>query len=144
MTDAVPLVVLDTNVLIAAIRSRSGASFRLLSLVGTGRFTPCVSVPLILEYEDVMKRFAAGFGMGDDDVTAIIDFLCAESEQRAIYFLWRPYLRDPKDDFVLELAVEAGAEFIVTHNVRDFAGSERFGVRVIRPGEFLRLIGDVP
>src|SRR5688572_19666757 len=87
MADALPRIVLDTNVLVSAIRSRRGASFKLLSLVGRGRFLSCVSVPLVLEYEDAMKRFAASFGMTDDDVATIIDYMCAESDQRAIYFL---------------------------------------------------------
>lgn len=63
------------------------------------------------------------------------------ADRRLIFFLWRPFLRDPGDDMVLEVAVEAGCEFIVTHNLRDFAGSERFHVRPVSPGEFLRLLG---
>ena len=68
--------------------------------------------------------------------------LCSVAHHQEIHFLWRPVLRDSRDDHVLELATEAGCEIVVTHNVRDFAGSERFGVAAVTPGEFLRKIGD--
>lgn len=75
---------------------------------------------------------------------AIVDYLCAGGHQRAIYFLWRPVLRDPKDDMFLEVAVEASCEFVVTHDLRDFRGIERFGVRGLTPSEFLREPGEIP
>jgi predicted nucleic acid-binding protein len=78
------------------------------------------------------------------DVDDVLDYLCSIAEHREIYFLWRPVLRDPRDDMVLELAVEAACDFIVTHNRRDFAGTERFGVRVVSPREFLKRIGVSP
>jgi predicted nucleic acid-binding protein len=138
------VVVLDTNVLIAALRSRRGASFRLLSLVGTGRFDIALSVPLVLEYEGVANRLLPDLGMSADDVGAIIDYLCSVAIHRPVFFLWRPTLPDPKDDMVLELAVDAGAPVIVTFNRRDFAGAERFGVRVLTPREYLQELGDIP
>ena len=138
------VVVLDTNVLIAALRSRRGASFRLLSLVGTGRFDIALSVPLVLEYEGVANRLLPNLGMSAADVGAIIDYLCSVAIHRPVFFLWRPTLPDPKDDMVLELAVDAGAPVIVTFNRRDFAGAERFGVRVLTPREYLQELGDIP
>lgn len=138
------VVVLDTNVLIAALRSRRGASFRLLSLVGTGRFDIALSVPLVLEYEGVANRLLSELEMSAGDVGDIIDYLCAVAIHRPVFFLWRPTLPDPKDDMVLELAVDAGAPVIVTFNRRDFAGAERFGVRVLTPREYLQEIGDIP
>ena len=63
---------------------------------------------------------------------------------RRIFFLWRPFLKDPKDDMVLELAVEAEVEYIVTHNLKDFHGAEHFGIKAITPKEFLRKIGEIP
>jgi putative PIN family toxin of toxin-antitoxin system len=130
-------VVLDTNVFVAAIRSRRGASFALLSLVGQGRFQFVLSVPLVLEYEDAMKRTANRVGLRHADVDDLLDYLCQVGEHREVFFLWRPTLRDPKDDMVLELAVEAGCDAIVTHNTKDFIGIERFGIRNVRPSEFL-------
>lgn len=126
-------VVLDTNVLISGLRSRRGASHRLLELVGTPEFLLNLSVPLVVEYEDVAKRQARALGLSHQDIDDVLDYLCSVGEHREIYFLWRPVLRDPRDDMVLELAVEAGCDFVVTHNLRDFAGIEKFGVRAISP-----------
>jgi putative PIN family toxin of toxin-antitoxin system len=138
------VVVLDTNVLIAALRSRRGASFRLLSLVGTGRFDIALSVPLVLEYEGVANRLLPELGMSVGDVGDILDYLCSVAIHRPVFFLWRPTLPDPKDDMVLELAVDAGAPVIVTFNKRDFVGTERFGIGVLTPREYLQQIGDIP
>lgn len=73
-----------------------------------------------------------------------LGFLCASASLREIFYLWRPMLSDPKGDFVLELAVESGCEYIVTSNMKDFAGVEKFGVTAIRPQEFLRELGEIP
>ena len=137
----VPSIVLDTNVLIAGLRSRNGASFQVLSLVGESAFELNVSVPLVLEYEEVAKRESRALGLTHAEIDEVLDYLCAVATHREIYFLWRPVLRDAADDMVLEVAVDAGCDIVVTHNVRDFAGAERFGVRVLTPGEFLRRIG---
>ena len=137
-------VVLDTNVLVAGLRSQRGASFRLLPLVGADRrFELNLSVPLVLEYESVLKRPGAIATLSDEDIDSVLDYLCSVGHHREIFFLWRPVLRDPKDDMVLEVAVEASCEFVVTHNLRDFRGIERYGVRSLTPSEFLREIGEV-
>jgi len=136
-----PQVVIDTNVLVAGLRSRRGAAFRVLALVGTGVFDIHLSVPLVLEYEDVLVRKLRELHVTKAVVEDIIDFHCSVAKRHAIFFLWRPFLRDPKDDLVLELAVKAQCDFIVTYNTRDFAGIENFGLRAIEPGSFLRLIG---
>jgi predicted nucleic acid-binding protein len=138
------VLVLDTDVLISALRSRKGASFRLLSLVGTGRFDIALSVPLVLEYEGVADRMLAGLAASASDLSDILDYLCSVGLHRPIFFLWRPTLPDPKDDMVLELAVDAGAPIIVTFNVRDFVGVDRFGIRALTPREYLQEIGDIP
>lgn len=136
-----PQIVIDTNVMVAGLRSRRGSSFRLLKLVGTGIFDIHLSVPLVLEYEDVLLRELPGLQATTAAVRNVIDFHCAVAHRHPIFFLWRPYLLDPKDDLVLELAVKAQCDFIVTYNTRDFVGIERFGLRAIEPGEFLRQIG---
>jgi putative PIN family toxin of toxin-antitoxin system len=129
-------VVLDTNVLVAAFMSRDGASFELLRRVGLeSGLKPCLSVPLVLEYEAALKQRV---GVDDTRIEPVLDYLCLVGERREIYFLWRPFLRDPGDEMVLEVAVGAGVSMIVTHNIRDFAGvQERFGIRVATPGEVL-------
>jgi len=136
-------VVIDTNVLLAALRSRRGASYRLLSLIGDGRWQMNLSVPMFLEYEDVVKRPDSGVGLSAVEVDDILDFICAEANLREIFYLWRPVLPDPKDDFILELAVESNCDYIVTFNVRDFAGAEKFGIEIVTPREFLRKLGEI-
>ena len=131
-------VVIDTNVLIAALRSKRGASHRLLRMIGDERWQLNLSVPLFLEYEDVCKRPAANLTLSVEEIDDVLDFICAQANLREIFYLWRPALPDPKDDFLLELAVEAQCDYIITFNVRDFAGAESFGVGVITPQEFLR------
>jgi putative PIN family toxin of toxin-antitoxin system len=137
-------VVIDTNVIIAALRSRRGASFRLLTILEKNKFTVCVSVPLVMEYEDVAKRFIGEIALNEEDIEAVIDYICSVARQREIYFLWRPFLKDPKDDMLLELAVAAECQFIVTFNKRDFTGCEQFGIKAISPRDFLEEIGEVP
>jgi putative PIN family toxin of toxin-antitoxin system len=137
----VPLVVLDTSVLVAAFRSRSGAAFRLLSRVGAGDFDIAVSVPLVLEYEDALLRQLADTSLSESDVDDVLDYLCSVAKRQEIFFLWRPLLRDPKDDLVAEVAVAAGCDAIVTYNRRDFAGIEQFGIRVRTLAELLRETG---
>ncbi|MEX2473346.1 MAG: PIN domain-containing protein, partial [Gemmatimonadota bacterium] len=95
-----------------------------------------VSVPLVLEYEMALKRST---GLSEEEAEVVVDYLCKVADRRRIHFLWRPFLRDPADEMVLEVAVESAAAVVVTHNIRDFAGVEdRFGIRVLRPGAFLK------
>ena len=130
-------VVMDTNVLIAALRSKYGASFKLLSLVDSNHFKINLSVPLALEYEEVAKRENQQGAIPDEDIDNILDFLCRVANFHEIFFLWRPYLKDFKDDFVFELAMAAGCDIIITYNKKDFKGVEKFGIRVLTPKEFL-------
>ena len=140
---SIPNIVIDTNVIIAALRSMRGASNKLLSLVGTQKFEIHDSVALILEYEDVLQRQRIEMGLTEEEVSIFIDSLCAMAQHHQIYFLWRPFLSDVNDDMVLELAVSANCEYILTHNIRDFKGSERFGIQAITPKEFLQIIREV-
>ncbi len=130
--------VLDTNVLVSALRSREGVAFRLLSILREGRFEISVSVPLVLEYEDVLRR---GTDLREEEILAVLGFLCSVAHRQKIFFLWRPGLPDPKDDMVLELAVASRAQYIVTYNVRDFATAERFGIPAVTPKAFINVIG---
>lgn len=136
-------IVIDTNVFVSALRSRRGASYRLLTRVGTGEFEVAVSVPLILEYESAAKRILDSLPLSEDDLDDILDYICSVAARRKIHFLWRPQLADPGDEMVLELAVESESDFIVTYNARDFRGAERFGIRVVTPKEFLKEIGRI-
>jgi putative PIN family toxin of toxin-antitoxin system len=135
-----PRVVVDTNVVVAGLRSRRGAAFRLLSEVGKDRFEIALSVPLVLEYEDAVLRPQVG-RLGQAGVDAVLDYFCSVAHLQQIFFLWRPLLPDPKDDMVLELAVAARCPSIITYNVRDFVGAEKFGISAVEPGPFLSGVG---
>jgi len=134
------IIVLDTNVIIAALRSKSGASYQLLSLMEQGKLDCLLSVPLLLEYEAVLKREenrqATQLSMESIDI--VLDMLCALGTETPIFYLWRPKLSDPQDDMVLELAVNGQADAIVTFNIKDFGDApNEFGIELLTPGQFL-------
>jgi putative PIN family toxin of toxin-antitoxin system len=139
----IPEIVIDSNVLVAALRSKRGASHHLIWLIGSDRLEINISVPLVLEYEAAATRIVGDIPLDQEDIDAIIDYICKVAHHRQIYFLWRPFLKDPGDDMVLELAVTSGSEIIVTYNVADFEGAEQFGVRVMTAKEFLEEIGEI-
>jgi len=133
--------VLDTDVLAAAFRSDAGASRRILYAALERRFRLLISVPLMFEYEAVLRRpeHLAASGASIQDVNDVLDGLAAIGEHVKLAFRWRPALRDPDDDMVLETAVNGQAHAIVTFNEKDFQPvAQRFGCYVMRPGEFLR------
>jgi putative PIN family toxin of toxin-antitoxin system len=134
-------VVVDTNVLVAAFRSSLGASYRLLQTIEQRQWRPVISPALALEYESVLKRGVEDLGLSLVDIDDFMEYLCSRSRLVQIYFHWRPTLPDPDDDRILEVAVRTGSP-IVTFNVRDFRGSEGFGIRTISPGELLTIMGD--
>jgi putative PIN family toxin of toxin-antitoxin system len=133
-------VVIDTNVLVSALRSRRGASFRLAQNLGSTRFQPVISPPLCLEYEDVFRRPGMLPDYTPEDIGDFLDFLLSVAIECRIHFLWRPHLPDPKDDLVLEVALAGGAGFIITHNTRDFQSAEALGIQVVTPDEFLSML----
>jgi putative PIN family toxin of toxin-antitoxin system len=140
----VPQVVIDTNVLIAALRSQFGASYQLLLLSGSDKFEINLSVPLVLEYEEAAKRYAENLGLSFQTIEDIIGYLCSIARRHQIYYLWRPLLPDPSDEMVLEVAVAGRCDFLLTYNERDFRPAKRFAVKVVTPQEFLREIGEIP
>ena len=137
----VPQIAIDTNVLVSGLRSVRGPSFRLLQLVGSNQFDIHLSVPLVLEYQDVLSRPETVLSVASEEIEKLIAFHCSVATHHRIFFLWRPFLSDPKDDMVLELAVKARCDFIVTYNERDFKGIDKFGLRIVKPANFLKLIG---
>ena len=133
--------ILDTSVLVAGLRSNRGASFQILRAVRAGDIRIAVSVALVLEYESVILRPGLVPGFTADEHRRIVDGLCQLADHQQVFFAWRPFLPDPDDDLVLELAVAASAAFVITHNISDFRGSESMGVRAITPATTLNMIG---
>jgi predicted nucleic acid-binding protein len=134
------LVVRDTDVLVAAVRSRLGASRAWVRAVLTREVTLLLSVPLALQYEAVLTRseHLAASGASVAQIVTLLDALCALCKPVEISFLWRPMLRDPDDEMVLETAANGRADRLLTFNERHFAGAGRLGVIVDRPGPALR------
>jgi putative PIN family toxin of toxin-antitoxin system len=135
--------VLDTDVMVAAIRSDSGASRVLLNGALLGRFTLLASTSLLIEYEAVMTREShlAASGLKEDDVGALLDAVTAVANPVRLAFHWRPQVRDADDDMVLETAVNGGADALVTFNIRHFAeATERFGIKTLKPGHAVRFL----
>ena len=134
-------IVLDASLLVAGLRSRLGASNRVLVTVAQRRCTSLVTTALFLEYEAVLLRpeQQLATGLNPSDIEGFPAALASASEPVEVNFLWRPQLRDPADEIVLEAAVNERAGAIITHNVRDLrSGAERFGIASLTPVEFLK------
>jgi predicted nucleic acid-binding protein len=135
-------IVIDTNVLVAAARSNAGASFELLRLFANrdARWQWNISTAVLLEYEAVLKREEHRQGRSLVLVDRLLDDIAAQANRHAIFYLLRPFLADPDDELFLELALASSSSYIATHNRGDFRDAERFGLKVLTPGEFLRSI----
>lgn len=134
-------VVLDTDLIVTALRSRTGGSNAVLREIAHGRLTPLATPALFLEYEAVLKRpeQRLAHGLGLKEIDRFLAALASVCEAVEVSFQWRPQLSDPNDEMVLEAAVNGRADALITHNVRDFVkGAERFGLRVLKPGELLK------
>jgi putative PIN family toxin of toxin-antitoxin system len=133
-------VVLDADVVVAALRSRRGASAVWLRAALRREVEMLASVPLMLQYEAVASRpeHRAASGLSDTEIAEVLDAMAAVVTPVTISYLWRPMLRDPDDELVLETAVNGRADLLLTFNERDFAGAERFAPHVARPGPALR------
>ena len=134
-------IVVDTSVLVSAARSRNGASFALVSSLPNQRFQICLSVAVYTEYQAVLTRpEPLPTGVSADSALGFIRYLASLAHLQDVHFLWRPFLRDPDDDTVLENAVAAGCSYIVTHNIKDFRCTEQLGMTAVTPGKFLQIL----
>lgn len=133
-------IILDTNILFSGLYSSNGASFQILKLIESGQLKPIISTALLFEYEDVLKRNQTKLILEDDEINIILDNICSFGIFQKIYYLWRPYLKDPKDDLVLEVAVASKTPIIVTHNTKDFIGSNKFGINALPPKQLLEIL----
>jgi putative PIN family toxin of toxin-antitoxin system len=134
-------VVIDTNVMISALRSPHGASAAILRHVVKGRLRPVLSVPLLLEYEEVMKRPGMLSRFSHREIDGILFRILQSSLLREIFFTWRPLLRDPDDEMLVDVAVSGGASWIVTQNIRDLAPASIHGIQVVTPQQFIQRFG---
>lgn len=132
-------IVIDTNVVLSGLSSRRGYSFKLLSRIPEKIFQPCISVPLVLEYEAILKRHVKY--LTSSQIDDVINFICSVSEHTKIHYLWRPILKDPFDDHILELAINAQAQTIITFNLKDFSQCSELGIKVMKPKSFLQELG---
>jgi len=133
-------IILDTNIIFAGLYSTFGASFQVLRALTAGKIQPVLSVALSFEYEDVLKRNSRKLGFTHKEIDAFLDNMCNLSSFQKIHFLWRPFLPDPKDDHVLELAVASQVKKIVTFNAKDFKYVDKFGIKIISPKQLLEEI----
>ncbi len=134
-------VVFDTNVLAATLRSKRGASFALISMLPSPKFELAVSVPLYLEYLDVLMRpELKPNNITNANVLGFVRKILSYSHKQSIYFSWRPWLKDPNDDMILELAIASQSLYIVTFNLKDFENIELFGIEAISPSKFLEMV----
>lgn len=136
-------IVADTNIFVTALRSQFGAAYKLFSLIDSEIYQLNLSVPLALEYEAAAKAMLGEINLSEKDIDDILDFVISNSNHWQIFYLWRPQLDDPNDDTVLELAVTANCPYIITYNINDFKGTEKFGIRAITPKAFLAIVGEI-
>ena len=134
-------VVLDTNVLLSGLRSKNGASYRLLEKIPEGHIKLAISVPLMLEYETVLCKNLRQLKLSRQDIDDFLDYFCSIAEHTKIYYLWRPFLKDPYDDHLLEVSVASKSAYIVTYNTKDFVGVEQFGIHAVAPDFILTKLG---
>lgn len=136
-------LLIDTDVIVAAMRSPTGASAELLRRISYGRATKLLSVALALEYEAkcMLAEHRLAAGLSEAEARLFVDSLIAMAEPARSFYRWRPQLRDPGDEMVLEAAVNGRASAIVTFNEKDLREARHsFGIEVLRPGEVLRRI----
>jgi putative PIN family toxin of toxin-antitoxin system len=140
-----PRVVVDTNIVIAGLQSKLGASFQVLRLLGTKSVQHTVSNALIYEYEEVINRLRdkGQLQLSEQAIETFMTFIVQQAHHQSIYVRLRPQLNDPKDEHVLELAFNAGCQHIITFNIKDFKPAWQFGISAIRPSEFLQFIGGI-
>jgi putative PIN family toxin of toxin-antitoxin system len=137
-------VVIDTNVLVSALRSNMGAAYALISMLPSDRFELALSVPVYAEYQDALTRKTHLTGNSTvKEILSFVRYLCTIAHRQNVFFLWRPWLNDPKDDMVLELAVASQSRFIITYNLKDFKNIQSFGIEAITPKEFLSILEKV-
>lgn len=130
-------VVIDTNVLVSGLRSNQGASFKVLTLLGSHYFQTIISVAVFLEYEEVLLRENI---LDPKELDTFLLYLYKVSRRQSIFFLYRPNSNDPKDEMFFDLAIASQAEYLITHNLKDYKNASKYGFKAITPKQFLEII----
>ena len=139
----IKLIVLDTSVVAAALRTRLGAGNEVLRLVANRELIMVATPPLFLEYEDVLKRPEQRLAnrLTIEEIDQFLAEMAALIKHVELHFRWRPQVRDPKDEMVREAAINGAADALVTYNVADFSSAgERFRIPILRPGDLLKKV----
>jgi predicted nucleic acid-binding protein len=136
-------VILDTNVILAAMRSQNGASYRLLLTIGHPQWQSVITPAVMYEYEDVARRPNAAPGLTPQDITNVLDLIYRESHRQLVWFSWRPLSPDPGDDAILEAAIAGHCDYVVSFNKRHLQAAREFGIEVLKPADVLKLIGEI-
>ena len=134
---------MDTDTIVAAVRSPGGASAEIVRCAGEGLVQFLSSTPLMIEYEAVCtrKKHVEAAGISMSDMQLFLDGLARLCDPVEIHFLWRPQLHDPNDEMVLETAINGQAEIIVSFNVSDYGDAgKKFGIEILNPREVLERI----
>lgn len=136
--------ILDTNVVLSALRSRNGASFEIMKRFELGEFTLLLSNTVLAEYEEILKRELVPLGFSDVWIEQFLDELCFEAQSFKPSASWKPALPDPDDEPLAQLAMESKIDYLVTHNVRHFPADRLPAVRVVDPKTFLDILRQSP
>lgn len=136
----IPIIVIDANIILPALKSRKGKSNQLLRNIGIGKFDFAISIPLILEYESILKQYLDRNYYTNDDIDNFINYLCYAGKKIKLFYLWRPYLKDPYDDHILELVIHSHSKYIIAYNKKDFKEAEHLGIVSLTPAEFMNKI----
>lgn len=143
MTETPYQIVIDTNVILAGLLSNKGASYKLLTILNDQRFQINVSATLVFEYEEILKREQQQIDLNNEDIDNIINGICHLVNHHEIFYIWRPLAKDKNDDFLIDLAFKCQANFIISYNQRDLKPIEKFGIFILTPKQFLRLLGEI-
>jgi putative PIN family toxin of toxin-antitoxin system len=136
-------IVIDTNVILAGLKSKKGASYKLLTILNDQRFQINISTTLVFEYEEILKREQQKIGLNNEDIDNIINGICYLANHHQLFYIWRPLAKDKDDDFLIDLALKCQAQFIVSYNQKDLQPVEKFGISILTPKQFLQLLGEI-
>ena len=136
-------IVIDTNVILAGLKSKKGASYKLLTILNDQRFQINISTTLVFEYEEILKREQQKIGLNNEDIDNFINGICYLANHHQLFYIWRPLAKDKDDDFLIDLALKCQAQFIVSYNQKDLQPVEKFGISILTPKQFLQLLGEI-